>query len=95
MSKSIMSNERECYICGTQQNLHRHHIYPGNGRRQISEREGCWCYLCFSHHNGSSHGVHFDKELDMQLRKECERKWMEKNDATAEDFIRIFGINYI
>ena len=90
-----MSNERECYICGAYYNLHKHHIYPGNGRRQISEREGCWCYLCYRHHNGSNHGVHFDKELDMMLRKECEIKWMQKNNATVEDFIATFGVNYL
>lgn len=90
-----MSNERECYVCGAFYNLHKHHIYPGAGRREVSEREGCWVHLCARHHNMSNQGVHFNKALDNKLRKECERKWLEKNQASVEDFIATFGANYL
>lgn len=95
MSRSLFSDERECLICGDTRDVHKHHIYPGAGRRQISEREGCWCYLCARHHNMSNQGVHFNKTLDEKLRKECERRWLVKNSATKEDFLKVFGVNYL
>ena len=92
---SLMSNERKCYVCGTNIGLHKHHIYEGTGRRKLSERYGCWCYLCGKHHNLSNEGVHYDNDLDTYLKTQCERKWLIENDATIEDFIKIFKRNYI
>jgi len=34
--QSILSRFRCCYVCGTTLNLHKHHIYGGNGRRERS-----------------------------------------------------------
>lgn len=90
MSESILSTDKECYVCGTTINLHRHHIFPGNPGREISEREGCWVWLCGPHHNLSSEGVHFDRQLDNEIRKECQKKWMEVNNATEDDFRKTF-----
>ena len=89
-------NDREdgCWLCGNP-TVHKHHVYGGTGRRQVSEREGCYVYLCPAHHNMSSVGVHFDHQLDMRLKAECERRWLEANGATEADFIRTFGRNYL
>lgn len=94
MSESIMSNERECYLCKTPLNLHKHHIFEGVGRRQLSEDYGCWVYLCARHHNMSNQGVHFNKTLDLRLKQECQRRWEGKH-GTRADFIRIFGASYL
>ena len=94
MSQSIISNEPECLVCGTTLNLHRHHIFPGNGRRQLSEKYGCWCYLCARHHNMSNAGVHFNKELDMKLRRQCQKAW-ETRYGSTEAFMRLFGRSYL
>ena len=59
MSKSIISNEKCCFRCGTTQNLHRHHIYAGRFRNK-SEKYGLWVYLCAEHHIGDT-GVHSAK----------------------------------
>lgn len=95
MSESLLSRDKTCYVCGTTQGLHRHHVYAGNGRRDISEREGCWVYLCGPHHNLSDKGVHFNAELDHALKARCERAWMNANSATVSDFIKTFGRNYL
>lgn len=95
LSKSIISNERACHICGTPLDLHKHHVFPGSGRRKVSEREGCWVYLCAAHHNMSPNSVHMDRMMDLALRREVQRKWMEVNDASKEEFIRVFGCSYI
>lgn len=97
--KSILSNERECYVCGTTLNIHKHHIYAG-GRRKLSEKHGCWVYLCAYHHNMSDYGVHFNKTLDTELKQECQREWERINgdrelENVRTEFIRIFGRNYL
>ena len=92
MSKSIMSNERKCYVCGTTYNLHRHHVYAGRNR-QPSEKYGFWCYLCLYHHNGSNEAVHFNRELDLKLKEECQRRFEE--NGTREEFVKIIGRNYL
>lgn len=63
-----------CWICQNP-TTHQHHIYPGVGRRDISDREGAYVYLCPNHHNMSNFGVHFDKKLDTFFREDCQRRW--------------------
>ena len=94
MSKSIISNERVCLVCGTPLNLHKHHIYEGTGRRKKSELYGCWCYLCARHHNMSDFGVHFNKVLDTKLKQQCQKAW-EYQFGDREEFIKTFGRNYL
>lgn len=92
--QSILSNERECFVCKTPLNLHKHHIYEGGGRRAISEKYGCWVYLCAKHHNMSDEGVHFNKKLDLSLKKKCQRRW-ESMCRSREDFIKTFWRSYL
>lgn len=42
----------------------------------------------------SDKGVHFDREADLKLKRECQTRWMEKN-GTVEDFIEAYGKSYI
>lgn len=93
MSDSIMSNERKCYITGRTDNLHKHHIFPGNPNRRISEKYGCWCYLTGEMHNQSSAGVHYNKELDMKLRCECQARFEKAYPLLS--FRNVFGANYL
>ncbi len=93
-SKSIVSKEKRCIFCDTTKDLHRHHIFFGNGRRKLSEKYGCWCFLCGNHHNMTNMSVHMNKFMDLSLKKLCQDEW-EKYYGTREDFIRIFGRNYL
>lgn len=95
--RSLLSDESEpcCYVCGTPFNLHVHHCFPGYGRRKVSDEEGAWVYLCGRHHNMSNAGVHFDHDLDMHIRRECQRRWMEREHATADDFRKVFYASYL
>lgn len=91
--RSIVNNERECLVCGSTYNLHKHHIYYGTANRKLSEKYGCWCYLCARHHNMSSEGVHFNKPLDTKLKEFTQKKF---NEVYPDlDFMRIFGKNYL
>lgn len=91
--RSIVSDTKNCYVCGTAYNLHKHHIFYGTGKRKLSDDYGCWCWLCAKHHNMSNEGVHFNKKLDNQLKELTQRKF---NDAYPQlDFLKIFGRNYL
>ena len=91
--QSIVSNEKECLVCGSTYHLHRHHIFYGTANRKLSEQYGCWCYLCARHHNMSGVGVHFNKELDNQLKVHTQKRF---NEVYPElDFRKIFGKNYL
>lgn len=93
MSKSIMQDEKKCYVTGAEYvPLHKHHIYAGKNR-QASERHGFWVWLIPELHNMSNAGVHFDKAFDLRLRRECQAKFEETH--TREEFMAIIGANYL
>ena len=82
--------------------LHKHHIYFGNGRREISECNGFWCYLTLEHHECSAsgkdgiEGVHskHGHYTDLYLKQECEHKYLSLGH-TLKEFIELVGENYI
>lgn len=93
--KSIIQNEKVCYVCGTTVWLEEHHIFEGTANRKLSEKYGLKIYLCHKHHNEVPDGIHFDKWLRDRIKKESQQKFMEYYNKTTEDFIKIFGKNYI
>ena len=94
--KSLISNSKYCYICGTQIALHKHHIFKGIRNRKKADEDGLWVYLCYNHHEGTN-GVHGKngKELDQKLKEIAERKWLEFYKKDVNEFIKRYGKNYI
>ena len=92
MSSSILQNRRECYVTGSVINLHRHHVY-GGPLRQKSEQWGCWVWLRADWHNMSERGVHFNRELDLRIKRECQEAFEKLHGH--EKFIEIFGKSYL
>ena len=90
--KSILSNTKECFVCHCP-TVHKHHIYEGRGRRKLSEKYGCWIYLCPAHHTGPA-GIHFDHDYDRFIKRICQEKW-EKRFGSREDFIKVFNRSYL
>ena len=88
---SILTNDLNvCIVCGRKKdNLHE--VFYGKNRLN-SIRYGMVIPLCLEHHTGGK-GIHFDKELDLNYRMLCQRKFEENN--TREEFIKIFGKNYL
>lgn len=89
---SILQNKKECYVCGTTENIHTHEVYFG-ANRQKSIKYGCCVYLCGKHHNLSSDGVHYNHELDIHLKQVMQKKFNEV--YSDKDFLKIFGKNYL
>ena len=90
--KSILQEEKKCYITGSTTNLHEHHIFCGKNRRN-SEKYGLKVWLRADWHNMSSYGVHVDHELDLRLKQEAQARFEETH--TRDEFMRVFGRNYL
>ena len=91
--KSIIQSEKECFVCGTTYNLHDHHIIYGTSNRKQSEKYGLKVWLCMEHHTGSS-GAHFNRPLDMYLKKIAQEKF-EALHGPRNEFIKVFGKSYL
>ena len=93
MSKSILQEKKECIICHKTENLHYHHIYFGKNR-EISDKNGFTCYLCYEHHEGTK-GVHGKDghSLDMYLKQKCQDMFEQTNERSK--FISLIGKNYL
>ena len=89
---SIMQDVRECYITGAVDGLHKHHIYFA-ARRKASDKWGCWVYLRADWHNLASYGVHFNHDLDMRLKRECQERF--EALYGHNEFMQKFGKNYL
>ena len=94
MRKSILTDDLEhSFLSGKPTNV-VHHIYGGTGRRKISEREGFIVPLTPAEHNMSNEAVHFNKELDLYLKRLCQKKY-EDLGHTRHEFITLIGRNYL
>ena len=91
--KSIIQDKKECIVCGSW-NVEEHHLYKGVAKRKLSEEYGLKIFLCPTHHRGTN-GVHGKNghKLDMELKQLGQKafEW----DHSREEFIKIFGRNYL
>ena len=87
-----------CFLCGrngTRDPLDTHHIFGGANRKK-SEKLGLTVRLCHSRcHMSGKQAVHRNGETMQQLREWGQRKAMEEQGWTVEEFRREFGRNYI
>lgn len=93
MAKSIMQTEKECFVCGTTLNLHKHHVIYGTANRKLSEKYGLVVWLCQEDHTGED-GVHFNKVLDTHLKKVAQERF-EAEYGQNISFREVFGKNFI
>ena len=97
MPKSIMQDERECYICAklgfhTYKNLEEHHFIPGIARRALSEADGLKAYLCPYHHRE----VHSSGSKWMpELKKEAQIRYMEYYEKGVDEWIKRYGKSFL
>ena len=95
--KSIICNQniKYCRVCGEKNNLHLHHTIFGKNRKKADE-DGLTIWLCYNHHEGTN-GVHGKNghDLDIKLKQQAEKCWIECYNKTIEDFIKRYGKNYL
>ena len=91
--------DRTCWLCGKNgcgDPLDKHHIFGGTAYRKKSERYGLTVYLCHdSCHENGEESVHRNPDTRARLQEYGQRKAMEENGWSVEDFIREFGKNHL
>lgn len=90
--KSIIQQDKRCFVCGATSKLHLHHCISGYGNRQKSDKYGLTVWLCYAHHVGKL-GVHNNAALAERIKKTAQKEF-EKTHSRNE-FISQFGKNYL
>lgn len=96
--KSIIQTDREhCFVCGKNANasyhgLDEHHVFFGFNRKK-SEKYGLKVYIC--HDSCHINGIHKNAELNRKVQAIVQKRAMQYYGWTTDDFIGIFGKNYI
>jgi hypothetical protein len=92
MTKSIMQDEKVCYLCGRAVSLERHHCMSGTANRKLSEKYGLWVWLCHNCHTGDS-GAQYERENNRFLRVQAQMAFehLYGHDAWMKTFLK----NYI
>lgn len=94
MSKSIIQNEKVCFVTNDTHNLHKHHIFRGS-KRNAAERYGCWVWLRADWHDMAPYGVHGSQgaSLDLCLKQKCQAEFEKIHGH--DKFMQVFGRNYL
>lgn len=95
MSKSILQDEKKCFVTGYEgKGLHKHHIMNGPNRT-FSEEDGLYVYLKSEHHIADSNypTPHNDRKTDLFYKRMAQRKYEETH--TREEWLSRYGRNYL
>lgn len=97
----MLNSDKRCFVCGTTNDIHVHHIFEGTANRKKSEEDDMKIYLCGYHHNMSSAGIHYNKELELKVKRLAQQVWMKQFvpnlplEDQIEAFIKRYGRNYL
>lgn len=93
-----MGDYRKCFLCGrTETSYNRlevHHIF-GAANRPLSDKYGLTVTLCHACHNEPPDGAHYNADVMANLHRYGQLKAMKEQGWTVEQFIEIFGKNYL
>jgi hypothetical protein len=90
----ITDNMHECIIPNCKRtDIHWHHVFFGNPGRSNSDKYGLIVPLCLEHHEGMT-GVHRCRAVDLKVKQMGQRASEEKV-GSREEFMKIFGRNYL
>lgn len=91
--KSILQQEKVCYLCGRTYNLEKHHIFGGVANRRISESQGLWVWLCGDTCHRGTDGAQYDRDKNIMLKMDAQTAF-EKTHSHNE-WMKIIGRNYL
>ena len=94
MARSIISEEKRCYICGSVRWIEIHHVFGGCDRK-TSDKYGLTVPLCHYCHNEPPNGVHFNKDIRRVLQAKVQKKAMKHYGWDLEAWRSLFGKNYL
>lgn len=94
--KSLIQENKVCYLCGSTKDLHVHHIFNGRSYRDKSEKDGMKIYLCplchYKVHTNSK--KHKENTLLVDLKVKGQMIW-EGLYGNREAFIKRYGKSYL
>ena len=103
MKSIVQQDKAKCFLCGKPEywnvngmleRLEEHHIFGGSNRTN-SERYGLKVYLHgFECHRDGPKAVHKNKSVRLAVQA-AGQKAFEEQQGSREDFIKIFGKNYL
>ena len=92
--RSIICNGECCYLCGSTQNLERHHCVYGRGVRPLADKFGLTVMLCSRCHRDWKYGVHgLNKQADLRLKRVAQITFEAK--YSHEKWMEVFKRNYL
>ena len=94
MFSILQRDDSKCFICGQIRWLEWHHVF-GAALKKLSEKYGLMVRLCHFCHNEPPNGVHQNREIRRKLQAFAQAKAMKTHDLTKEEFIKLFGKNYL
>ena len=90
--KSILQNEKVCYLCGKEYGLESHHIFAGVANPRISEENGLKVWLCHRCHTGTD-GAQYDREKNLFLKQMAQAAY--EQNHTHDEWMKLIRKNYI
>lgn len=92
MTESIIqTGPKQCYLCGRQTGLERHHVMAGSNRK-LSEKYGLTVWLCHNCHTGTK-GAQYDRTKGDFLKQDAQRAF--EKEYSHEEWMDIFRKNYL
>ena len=91
-NKSVLQDEKKCFLCDTTLNLERHHVLHGTAMRRIADKLGLTVWLCAEHHRGA-YSPHQRKDVDLRLKRFAQSCYEDKHDRF--DWMVKVGRNYL
>ena len=90
--KSILQNDKVCFLCGRTSGLECHHIFGGVANRKLSEKYGLKVWLCHNCHTGKA-GAQYDPQKNKVLKIYAQTAF--ERTHSREEWMQIFGKNYL
>ena len=90
-SSLFPTEDGTCYVCGYVGDTARHEIIHG-ANRSLSKKLGLWIAVCPRCHDA----IHReDNGRFRYLKESAEERFLREYNKTIEDFIALFGRNYL
>lgn len=85
-----------CELCKGNNNVQRHHVIKGSGKRSQCETYDSLKDLCYSCHHGTN-GVHGKNgaKLDRQLKEQLQKRYIARGYSEEDIFYLMGDRNYL
>lgn len=90
MTKSIISNEKVCYLSGRSDELERHHCMNGAAYRRKAEQDGLWVWL-----NREVHYAVHNYRPDLKRKLKCIAQETYERTHSREEWMKRYHKNYL